>query len=57
MIFIPTSLAQLPTVDVAVVLRTGLVGSAFVRLAGETDPNDRAAAAEEYVRGLVAASR
>lgn len=34
-----------------------IIGSAFVRLAGETDPNDRAAAAEEYVRGLVAASR
>ena len=34
-----------------------IIGSAFVRLAGETDPNDRAAVVEEYVRGLVAASR
>ncbi len=34
-----------------------IVGSAFVRLAGETDPKDRAAAAEEFVRGLVSASR
>lgn len=34
-----------------------IIGSAFVRLAGETDPSDRAATAAEFVRGLVAAAR
>jgi tryptophan synthase alpha chain len=34
-----------------------IVGSAFVRLAAETDPAGRAAAAAEFVRGLAAAAR
>lgn len=34
-----------------------IVGSAFVRLAAETDPTGRAAAAVEFVRGLAAAAR
>jgi tryptophan synthase alpha chain len=34
-----------------------IVGSAFVRLAAETDPSERAAAAAEFARGLAAAAR